>query len=145
MLPLSVAFAQLCGVIGWLDIPFNPANMIVLPLILGIGVDDGVHLVHEFRRQRGRFRLTDSTATAVILTSTTTMASFGSMILARHQGLRSLGQVLCLGVLACLFCSIALFPALLTWLTQHREVTEESEEDEPVDSSAPATSASASG
>ncbi|MGV3605256.1 MAG: MMPL family transporter [Planctomycetaceae bacterium] len=145
MLPLAVGFAQLCGAIGWLNIPFNPANMIVLPLILGIGVDDGVHLVHEFRRQRGRFRLTDSTATAVILTSTTTMASFGSMILARHQGLRSLGQVLCLGVLACLFCSIALFPALLTWLTQHREVTEESEEEQPLASAAPATSASASG
>ncbi len=122
MVPLAAGFGQLCGAIGWLGIPFNPANMIVLPLILGIGVDDGVHLVHEFRRQRGRFRLSDSTAVAVILTSTTTMASFGSMILARHQGLRSLGQVLCLGVLACLVSSIVFFPALLTWLTRDREV-----------------------
>lgn len=125
MVPLAMGFVQMCGLIGWLGIPFNPANLIALPLILGIGVDDGVHLVHEFRRQRGRFKLSDSTAVAVILTSTTTMASFGSMILARHQGLRSLGQVLTLGVLLCLSSSIVFFPALLSWLTRNREEVEE--------------------
>ena len=134
MVPLAMGFVQMCGLIGWLGIPFNPANLIALPLILGIGVDDGVHLVHEFRRQRGRFRLSDSTAVAVILTSTTTMASFGSMILARHQGLRSLGQVLTLGVLLCLSSSIVFFPALLSWLTRNRE--EVAEEELPMDESA---------
>ena len=44
-----------------LGIPFNPANMISLALILGIGVDVGVHLTHEMRRQRGPFKLTDAT------------------------------------------------------------------------------------
>lgn len=128
MVPLALGFVQMCGLLGWLGIPFNPANLIALPLILGIGVDDGVHLVHEFRRQRGRFRLPGSTAVALILTSTTTMASFGSMILARHQGLRSLGQVLTLGVLCCLSSSIFLFPAFLSWLTRNREeVVEETE------------------
>jgi uncharacterized protein len=120
MVPLALGFVQMCGLIGWLGIPFNAANLIALPLILGIGAHDGVPLVHEFRRQRGRFRLSDSTAVAVILTSTTTMASFGSMILARHQGLRSLGQVLTLGVLCCLSSSIVLFPALLSWLTRNK-------------------------
>jgi len=134
MVPLAMGFVQMCGLIGWLGIPFNPANLIALPLILGIGVDDGVHLVHEFRRQRGRFKLSDSTAVAVILTSTTTMASFGSMILARHQGLRSLGQVLTLGVLLCLSSSIVFFPALLSWLTRNRE--EVAEEELPMDESA---------
>ncbi|MBC7855455.1 MAG: MMPL family transporter, partial [Pirellulaceae bacterium] len=81
MVPLALGFVQMCGIIGWLGIPFNPANLIALPLILGIGAHDGVPLVHEYRRQRGRFKLSDSTAVAVILTSTTTMASFGSMIL----------------------------------------------------------------
>src|SRR6185436_6687900 len=128
MVPLAMGFVQMCGLIGWLGIPFNPANLIALPLILGIGVDDGVHLVHEFRRQRGRFKLSDSTAVAVILTSTTTMASFGSMILARHQGLRSLGQVLTLGVLLCLSSSSVFFPALLSWLTRNREELAEEEE-----------------
>jgi hypothetical protein len=110
----------MCGVIGWLDLPLNPANMIVLPLILGIGVDHGVHLVHLWRQQRGRFQLNDATATAVLLTAATTTASFGALILARHQGLQSLGQVLTLGVTTCLASSLGLFPALLAWLTERR-------------------------
>ncbi|MBC7855022.1 MAG: MMPL family transporter [Pirellulaceae bacterium] len=128
MVPLALGFVQMCGIIGWLGIPFNPANLIALPLILGIGAHDGVPLVHEFRRQRGRFKLSDSTAVAVILTSTTTMASFGSMILARHQGLRSLGQVLTLGVFFCLANSMVFFPALLSWLSRNREEVSEEED-----------------
>ena len=120
MMPLAFGFALLCGVIGWLDLPLNPANMIVLPLILGIGVDHGVHLVHLWRQQPGRFELNDSTATAVLLTAATTTASFGALILARHQGLQSLGQVLTLGVTTCLASSIGLFPAMLAWLAERR-------------------------
>lgn len=121
MLPLAIGCLVTAGMIGWLDIPLNPANMIVLPLLLGIGVDDGVHLVHEFRRSRKRFEISDSTAVAVVLTSTTTMVSFGTMILAQHRGLCSLGQVLTLGVLTCLLSSILVFPAVLGWMSRHRE------------------------
>ncbi|MEX2176987.1 MAG: MMPL family transporter [Pirellulaceae bacterium] len=124
MLPLAIGCVLMCGLIGWLDIPFNAANMIALPLILGIGVDNGVHLVHEWRRSRGRFRLSDSTVVALLLIGTTTTASFGSLILARHQGLRSLGQVLTLGVTTCLGASIISFPALLHWMTRHRAEVE---------------------
>lgn len=117
MLPLAVGMGLWCGCLGWLGIPLNPANMIVLPLVLGIGVDDGVHLVHRWRQQKHRFTLDDATLVALLLTSTTTMASFGSLILARHQGLRSLGQALTLGVLTCLISSLLLVPALASWLS----------------------------
>src|SRR6185436_10782940 len=125
MVPLAIGFAMMCGCLGWLDIPFNPANMIVLPLILGIGVDHGVHLVHLWRQQRGRFVLGDATTVAVLLTASTTTASFGALILARHQGLQSLGQALTLGVTTCLASSILFFPALLAWLTRNRPAEEE--------------------
>src|SRR5262249_36634678 len=98
----------------------------VLPLILGIGVDHGVHLVHLWRQQRGRFVLGDATTVAVLLTASTTTASFGALILARHQGLQSLGQALTLGVTTCLAASIFFFPALLAWLTRNRPIKEES-------------------
>jgi hopanoid biosynthesis associated RND transporter like protein HpnN len=131
MTPLALGFVQMCGLLGWLGIPLNPANMIVLPVILGIGVDHGVHLVHAWRQQRGRFVMSDSTAAAVLLTATTTTASFGVLILARHQGLQSLGQVLTLGVTTCLFSSIVFFPALLSWLTRHRAEVEQPPEAPP--------------
>jgi hopanoid biosynthesis associated RND transporter like protein HpnN len=124
MVPLAIGFSMMVGCLGWLDIPFNPANMIVLPLILGIGVDHGVHLVHLWRQQRGRFVLGDATTVAVLLTASTTTASFGALILARHQGLQSLGQALTLGVTTCLAASIVFFPALLAWLTRNRPAEE---------------------
>lgn len=120
MTPVALGILQMFGVLGYFDIPLNPANMIVLPLILGIGIDDGVHVVHDYLRQTGRYRLSRSTAAAVVLTSATTIVGFGTMMLARHQGLRSLGQVLTIGVFCCLGTSIFILPAILAWVTRHR-------------------------
>jgi predicted RND superfamily exporter protein len=120
MAPMALGLLQLLGVLGWLGIPLNPANMIVLPLILGIGIDDGVHVVHDFLGRSGPYRVSRSTASAVVLTSATTMVGFGSMMLARHRGLQSLGQVLTLGVLCCLVTSLAGLPALLSCLGRRR-------------------------
>jgi len=128
MLPLGLGMAQLFGILGILGLPLNPANMIVLPLILGIGIDDGVHVVHDFRRQRGRYRMSPSTASAVLITSLTTMVGFGSLMIARHQGLQSLGRVLTIGVSCCLFTSLVMLPALLMWLTRHRPDAADDEE-----------------
>jgi hypothetical protein len=128
MFPLGLGMVQLFGLLGLLDIPLNPANMIVLPLILGIGIDNGVHIVHDFRSQTGRYRLSRSTATAVVITSATTMVGFGSMMFAKHQGLRSLGQVLTIGVFCCLCASVVMLPALLSWLTRKRLETHEDQD-----------------
>ena len=65
-LPLGVGVLQMFGLLGLLDIPLNPANLIALPLILGIGVDYGVHIVHEFREQNGPYRMSPGTAVAVL-------------------------------------------------------------------------------
>jgi len=120
MLPLGLGIAQLFGLLGILNIPLNPANMIVLPLILGIGIDDGVHVVHDFRRQTGRYRMSPSTASAVLITSLTTMVGFGSLMIASHRGLQSLGRVLTIGVSCCLFSSLVMLPAFLVWVTRNR-------------------------
>ena len=121
MLPMGIGIALMFGALGLLDIPLNPANMLALPLILGIGIDNGVHVVHDYRRQRGVYRLSRSTAVGVVLTSATTVAGFGSIALvAEHQGLRSLGQVLTIGVACCLATSVVFLPALLTLAARRR-------------------------
>ena len=106
------------GVLGVCGVDLNPANLIVLPLILGIGVDDGVHVIHDFRMQSGRYRTSSSTINAIMLTSLTSMIGFGSMMLAAHRGLASLGLVLVIGVGSCLFVSLVTLPAILTLVSR---------------------------
>ncbi|MEZ6056374.1 MAG: MMPL family transporter [Planctomycetaceae bacterium] len=120
LLPPIVGGILMFGILGGLDVQLNPANLIVLPLILGIGVDDGVHVLHDFRMQRGDYRTSASTINAITLTSLTSMVGFGSLMLSSHQGLASLGLVLVVGVGSCLFVSLVLLPALLT-LLHHRQ------------------------
>jgi hypothetical protein len=104
----------LFGILGAAGISLNPANLIVLPLILGIGIDDGVHVIHDFRMQTGRYRISPSTINAITLTSLTSMIGFGSMLVASHRGLVSLALVLVIGVGSCLVVSLVVLPALLT-------------------------------
>ncbi|MBS0208665.1 MAG: MMPL family transporter [Planctomycetes bacterium] len=119
-LPLTIGVLQMFGIMGLLNVPLNPANTIALPLILGIGVDYGVHLIHDYREQTGRFRMSPSTAVAVLVDSLTTIVGFGAMMIATHRGLQSLGRVLTIGVTCCLFTSLVMLPALLSWMSWKR-------------------------
>lgn len=120
ILPLALGMVQTFGLMGWLDIPLNPANLIALPLILGIGVDYGVHIVHNFLEQPGRYRISPATAVAVMVDALTTILGFGSLMIASHQGLQSLGRVLTLGIACCTATSLWVLPAMLTWLSRNR-------------------------
>lgn len=117
MLPAVCGGILMFGMLGLLGVDLNPANLIVLPLVLGIGVDDGVHVVHDFRMQDdGDYRTSSSTINAVMLTSLTSMIGFGSMMVAAHRGLYSVGLVLVIGVGSCLFVALVMLPAILTML-----------------------------
>lgn len=113
---LMLTFGGL-GLIGW---PLNPANLIALPLILGVGIDHGLHVMHDFRSRPKtlRYRLGRATGRGILVAALTTILGFGTLMLARHRGLASLGEVLALGVAACLIASLLLLPALLTLLDE---------------------------
>ncbi|MEM7409756.1 MAG: MMPL family transporter [Myxococcota bacterium] len=116
LLPLALASALTVAAAVLLDIPFNFADVIVLPLLLGIGVDSGIHLVHRARSSGDvRNLLGTSTARAVGYSAMTTIASFGTMGFASHLGLATLGQLLTLGVAMTLFCNLIVLPALIQW------------------------------
>ncbi|MCA9098888.1 MAG: hypothetical protein KDA36_10885, partial [Planctomycetaceae bacterium] len=108
------------GLLGMTGVNLNPANLIILPLILGIGVDNGVHVMHDYRHQTGRYQCSPSLVNALFLTSFANMSGFASMILAAHQGLKSIGLVLTLGVASCLFVSVVLLPSILTLMSARR-------------------------
>ncbi len=112
--PLLLGAAWTLGLMGWLGIPWNLANLMAIPLLLGIGVDTGVHLLHRGLRGEGAAAvLRTSTGHAVALSAATTALSFGTLVLAGHRGLRSLGLVLALGVTATLLAGMLVLPALL--------------------------------
>lgn len=131
MLPLAMGLLQGFGLLGWFGVPLNPANMISLPLLVGIGVEDGIHIVHDFRQTKGRYHVSRSTMVAIILNSATTIASFASLLICSHRGLFSLGRVMTVGCTCCLLTSITLLPAILCCL--HREKTQHGKNDQPDD------------
>jgi hopanoid biosynthesis associated RND transporter like protein HpnN len=122
MLPLLLAAGLTTATAVALGIAFNFANVIVLPLLLGIGVDSGIHLVHRHRDAHGREMesaapevelLGTSTAQAVLFSALTTMGSFGSLALSTHPGIASLGRLLLIGVTYTLLCNLIVLPALI--------------------------------
>jgi uncharacterized protein len=115
LIPTLAGAILTLGLMRLTGIQFNLANLVILPLILGIGVVDGVHILHRSREapECGKNVISKSTGQAVILTSLTTMIGFGSLMVADHQGVYSVGLVLTLGVGSCMITSITLLPALM--------------------------------
>lgn len=116
MLPLFFAALFLLGGYGLTGAPFNLMNIMAVPLILGIGIDDGVHLCHRFRHDPTKpLRLQiGSAGRAVFLTSATTMIAFGSLCFATMQGNVHLGQALFFGVGLCFLMTITIFPIVIS-------------------------------
>jgi hopanoid biosynthesis associated RND transporter like protein HpnN len=115
LIPLLLAGVLLGAATVLLDIPFNFANVIALPLLLGIGVDSGIHMVHRFRTAppENNGLLHGSTAKAVLFSALTTLCSFGNLAFSPHPGTASMGQLLALGVVFTLVCTLIVLPALL--------------------------------
>jgi hopanoid biosynthesis associated RND transporter like protein HpnN len=115
LIPLALATSFTVATAVLLEIPFNYADVIVLPLLLGIGVDSGIHLVHRARLSGDASinLLSTSTARAVAYSALTTIASFGTMGLAPHRGLATLGQLLTIGVGFTLVCNLVVLPSLI--------------------------------
>ena len=83
---------------GWFNIPFNLANIMTLPLVIGIGVTNGIQILNRFAEERTPGILSRSTGKAVLVSGLTAIAGFGSLILAQHRGIHSLGQVMAMGI-----------------------------------------------
>jgi hypothetical protein len=114
--PLALAGLVSCAVMVLLGLSFNFANVIVLPMLLGMGIDNGVHLVHRHRTNpEEEDVLGTSTARAVFFAALTTVLCFGSLAFAPHRGMASLGQFLTLGVAATFVSYVVVLPAVLEW------------------------------
>jgi hopanoid biosynthesis associated RND transporter like protein HpnN len=114
LVPLCLAAVLTGAATVVLGLAFNFANVIVLPLLLGIGVDSAIHLIHRHRTDPGRPVLGTSTARAVLFSALTTVAGFGSLALSPHLGTASMGRLLLIGVTLTTACTLVVVPALLS-------------------------------
>jgi len=114
MMPLLAGFVWMLGIFVLLGKKFDVVNVTALPLILGIGIDDAVHVLHAVKR-KGASALPEvlsGTGRALLLTSLTTAIAFGSIAFSAHRGMAGMGLILVLGVVSCFICSVVLLPAL---------------------------------
>ena len=117
VLPLGLAATVTMAASALLGIPFNFANIIVLPLMIGIGVDSGIHLALRTANAAGTVFDT-STPRAVMASALTTVAAFGTLSLSDHTGTASMGTMLAISMIASVVMVFAITPLLVR--TFHR-------------------------
>lgn len=115
LVPLIVGVLFMVSGMWLFGIDFNSANIIVMPLVLGIAVDSGIYIINRFRREEGSAAavVLSSTGVGVLLNTLTIMASFGALMVAHHQGVFSIGAVMSLGMVACQLAFMVTLPAVL--------------------------------
>ncbi len=113
LLPLMLGLVWMLGAMALLGFRLNFFNIFVLTMVVGIGVDYGVHLLHRWRETGGDREQVGETAKAIAVAALTTVVGFGSLVLSHFPGLRSVGAAAILGALSTAILGITLLPALL--------------------------------
>ncbi len=120
LLPVGIGVIWLAGLMGCFGIPINLANIMTLPLVIGIGVTNGIQILNRFAEERTPNILARSTGKAVLVSGLTAIAGFGSLIIAKDRGIHSLGCVMATGIAACMIAGLTFLPALLNLLGRWR-------------------------
>src|SRR5665213_3377157 len=116
--PVAMGTIWMVGFMGKTGIPFNPADIMTLPLVIGIGVTNGIHILNRFAEEQSASILAKSTGKAVLVSGLTALTGFGSLTLAKHQGIQSLGLVMSIGIAACMIAGLTFLPAVINLLAR---------------------------
>jgi len=125
LLPLGVAAVWTVAASAALDVPFNFANIIVIPLLIGLGVSSSVHIVVRGRElsgdgSSGAEVLETSTPLAVLVAQLNTVAAFATLAISSHRGLNSMGILLGIAILFVLIAALICLPSLMIALERRR-------------------------
>jgi len=116
IIPLIAGGLWMLGLLSVFGMMLTVVNVIGIPMIVGIGIDDGVHMLHRYRVEgfKRTPRVLLSTGKAILLTSLTTMAGFGSLMIAKYRGFVGLGALLVFGVGACFITTVLFMPSIIS-------------------------------
>ncbi len=124
LVPAFAGSVLMLGIMALLGLTLNPLNLIALPLVFAIGIDNGIYLVADCRQQiaagKKTFEPSADMLSSVIVTSLTSIVGFGSLTIAAHYGMFSIGILLSLGVASSLLVSLFLMPPILALVAQHQ-------------------------
>ena len=120
LLPVGIGTLWLAGLMGWVGIPVNLSNIMTLPLVIGIGVTNGIHILNRYAEEGTPGIFARSTGKAVLVSGLTAIAGFGSLMLAQHSGIHSLGVVMSAGMALCMIAALTFLPAVLNVLGRWR-------------------------
>ena len=120
LVPVGIGTLWLAGLMGWAGVPINLANIMTLPLVIGIGVTNGIQILNRYAEEGTPGILSRSTGKAVLVSGLTAIAGFGSLILAEHRGIRSLGIIMSVGIATCMIAALTFLPALLNLVGRWR-------------------------
>ncbi|NUU99929.1 hypothetical protein XO12_07450 [Marinitoga sp. 1154] len=121
LLPMILSIILILGVMGWFNIKLNVVNIVALPLIIGIGVDDGIHLIHRYRREKNLRLALKSTGKAITMTTLTTGAAFGTFMLAKYRGFIGFGLLLLLGVIFSYLITVFVVTSIISYIDKNDE------------------------
>jgi len=111
LLPIGLTILYTLAIAEWLGLTLNMANILVVPLIIGLGVDTGIHIIHRYE-QSGPHYAVDATHKAVILSGLTTCGTFFSLSFSPHGGAASIGLLLTIAIGSLLAISLTVLPLL---------------------------------
>ena len=122
MIPLVAGFVWMVGLTKLSGMQITIVNVMGLPMIIGIGIDYGVHVVHRWRTE-GSNKINEifaSTGKAIFLSAITTMLAFGSLIFSIYRGFGSLGAAMFIGVGACFFSTFIILSGIMGFLERKK-------------------------
>jgi len=120
LLPLSLGVGVMLGFYALIDERLNFMNIVVLPIVLGYGVSHGVYLIHRFLEGTSPIVALRSVGAAVAASTLTTVAGFGALLVASHNGLKSMGLLACVGLISTLSVSFTLLASVLQLMHDKR-------------------------
>ena len=118
MMPLVAGVIWMVGLMHLIGMQLTVVNVMGLPMIIGIGIDYGVHVVHRWRsEEKGKVnKIFASTGKAILLSALTTMLAFGSLIFSIWRGFGSLGAAMFIGVGACFLSTVIILSGIIGFL-----------------------------
>ncbi len=113
--PLALGILWMVGMMKMAGLQFNFFNMVIVPGILGVGIDNGIYIFDRYKARRSEnfFESMKKSLKGVMLSSATNLSAFASVMFATHRGMASMGKLGFFGFMGCLLSSVVFIPALI--------------------------------